>query len=302
MKKIKCNLCGKDDSEVILRCHDRCFGISGEYNLVKCRACGLVYLNPQPQENELSRHYPRDYDQFDVERRIFSQSSLYDTLRAAKRALIGVRPTIVADRARDESKKKYLDFGCGGCENISRVRREHPAWDYFGLDISPWAYESCKKHGFDIFLGSLEQAKYPDNFFDIVDMKGVLEHLPDPMASVREVYRILKRGGSLQLSLPNINSLGFKVFKSYWFNLECPRHLFLFSPATLSAMLSETGFSVEYLRPEKNVKELISSVDYILGRGNAPIHPLVWHAVSPLAALIARLHKSGLMVTVAKKS
>ena len=126
--------------------------------------------------------------------------------------------------------------------------------------------------------------------------------MSDPQASLSEVRRILKLGGRVQFaSLPNVDSFAFEAFRSYWYNLECPRHLFHFSPTTLDAMLRKSGFEPEYIRPEKNTTELIHSVGYLFGKKPRLIHPIVWHVMSPLASLIQRFRKSGLMVAAARK-
>ncbi|HKV37761.1 MAG TPA: class I SAM-dependent methyltransferase, partial [Blastocatellia bacterium] len=90
--------------------------------------------------------------------------------------------------------------------------------------------------------GDLSSAAFPDEFFDVVMLWHVLEHLVDPMAVVRETRRILKSDGVLALEVPNAACASFKLFRECWYSLDSPRHLSHFTPATLYRLLGECGF------------------------------------------------------------
>ena len=72
-------------------------------------------------------------------------------------------------------------------------------------------------------------------------MNHVVEHLTSPTDTIREVKRILKPGGSLMMTTPNASSLLFAIFRKFWFALETPRHLQIFSEKTLSMMIDSVG-------------------------------------------------------------
>lgn len=75
-------------------------------------------------------------------------------------------------------------------------------------------------------------------------MTHVLEHVYDPLKNLNEVNLLLKKDGNLLLIIPNINSLGYKLFKEKWFQFQPGRHLFYFSPTTITNLLEKAGFSV----------------------------------------------------------
>lgn len=91
-----------------------------------------------------------------------------------------------------------LDLGCG----IGWLAEHFP--NYTGLDASPEAVAAATEKGRNVVLGDLAQPlPYADGFFDSAVLKDVLEHVPDPVSTVREVYRVLKPGGSVFASSPD---------------------------------------------------------------------------------------------------
>jgi SAM-dependent methyltransferase len=87
----------------------------------------------------------------------------------------------------------------------------------------------------------LESIGYPDNSFDAITMSHVIEHVHDPVALLKECYRILKPAGYLVVTTPNINSWGHKKFEENWIHLDPPRHLHLFSQNTLQTCAEKAG-------------------------------------------------------------
>ena len=80
------------------------------------------------------------------------------------------------------------------------------------------------------------------DFFDVVTLWNVFEHLLDPRESLREIHRILKGNGLLIMNTPNLDSFDAKLFGRYWIGFELPRHLYIFSENTLTRLLADTGF------------------------------------------------------------
>jgi SAM-dependent methyltransferase len=96
-----------------------------------------------------------------------------------------------------------------------------------------------------IISGDLADAALPEGSFDLCVYWHVLEHLADPRASLLEARRVLKPGGRLVVAVPNLDSLQARWFGPHWFHLDIPRHLFHFTPGSLSALLARSGFHTE---------------------------------------------------------
>jgi SAM-dependent methyltransferase len=124
-----------------------------------------------------------------------------------------------------------------------REMQNNVGWEVYGVEINEFA--ACvarEQHWLDVRVGTLEQAAFPDEFFDAVTLWDVLEHLHDPVASLREIRRILKLDGVLVIRVPNANSWDAALFGRYWAGLEPPRHLYVFTPNTLGALLTANSF------------------------------------------------------------
>ena len=115
-------------------------------------------------------------------------------------------------------------------------------WVVEGVDFDNKAVQAARERGLTIRSGSLESQHYPTARFDAVTLNHVVEHLPDALVTLSECHRILKPGGILVLYTPNSVSLGHAVFRSYWRGLEPPRHLQIFGPLSLGALLRQAGF------------------------------------------------------------
>lgn len=138
---------------------------------------------------------------------------------------------------------KLLDIGCGSGNYLYWMKQF--GWDVAGIETSIIATEKANELALNVFCGQLSDARFPDNHFDIVTMWQAIEHLYDPKSVLNEVNRILKDDGLLLMGMPNIGSFEFFIFKHNWPPIEIPRHLYQFSPSTITMLLTRTGFSVD---------------------------------------------------------
>jgi SAM-dependent methyltransferase len=114
-----------------------------------------------------------------------------------------------------------------------------------GVDIcAESASYGIDNRGVPIFVGTLEQAGFPNAHFSIIHFSHLIEHVPDPRAFLVEVNRVLAQGGIALITTPNIHGFQAKLFGRDW-RSAIPDHLQLFSKKTLGRLLRETGFNVE---------------------------------------------------------
>jgi 2-polyprenyl-3-methyl-5-hydroxy-6-metoxy-1,4-benzoquinol methylase len=230
MERVKCALCGSEKHSMVLTAEDYRFHTTDEkFNLVKCRGCGLVYVNPRPTKEEMSKFYPRDYyGKQNRMAKVIVKHLLYMKIRK-----------IMSFR----KKGRILDVGCG--EGGFLLNFKERGWEAYGVDISEAACRLARaKLGRYIFNCELKDRHFPDSSFDVVTLNHVLEHMLNPNEELREVHRILKDDGILRLSTPNIDSLQFKISKDRWIGLDLPRHLCYYSPRTIKDILKRNGFNV----------------------------------------------------------
>ncbi|MGQ9599811.1 MAG: class I SAM-dependent methyltransferase [Anaerolineae bacterium] len=234
MEFVTCNLCKVDASEPLFSGHDRLLGGTEIFQLVRCRQCGLIYLNPRPAPEEIGRYYPAEYEPFT--RQVLT-GTWYG--RLTYRVAIAKRCRIAS---RGQSPGRLLDVGCGDGDFLLAMQRR--GWEAVGVDISPVAVALARQKGLDVFQGQLAEAGLPEDSFDLVTMWDVLEHLHDPGAELARIARLLRPGGRLVATFPNAHSLDFRLFGPVWTGLDIPRHLYVFVRPALLVLFRNAGLEV----------------------------------------------------------
>jgi len=136
---------------------------------------------------------------------------------------------------------RILDVGCGLGFFLSGVAE---GWEKHGQEVSKTCTDYASRYC-ATFRGTLTEAAYPPDHFDVVVSMSVVEHIPDPIPTMREMWRVLKPGGKLVLRTPNFDSGAARRFGEKYRLLQTPGHVTLFSDTSLRAALHDLGFSVE---------------------------------------------------------
>lgn len=224
MKPVSCNLCHADDA-------DSLFGKKG-YTLVRCRSCGLGYLNPQPEPPELALHYQGEYGNVYVHSEKKIKSKLWDARREVFRL----------GRLSRVKEKSYLDVGASFGYMV-KTAADH-GWKAVGVDLSrhaaAWARE---RFGADVREGDLFTLADGPGSFSAVTMFDVLEHFFDPRKNLRRVHSLLCPGGLLVLGVPDFGHYKAARQGPDWPHFNPPEHLYYFNADTLTRLCREEGFT-----------------------------------------------------------
>lgn len=238
MEYVNCNLCGGDDSAPVFVLPDYLLGRSDvAATIVRCKSCGLLYQNPRPTLAEMAHYYPPEYELY------VPESKIRETSRLLERAVqYGIRKRM-GYVTRYKHSGRLLDVGCASGVFLGGMQKAG-GWELYGVEINPDAARMAREQcHIDVRTGTLEQAAFASGFFDAITLWDVLEHLHDPAATLREIHRVLKRGGVLVIRVPNAASWDARLFGRYWAGLEPPRHLYVFTPDTLRALVTANGLS-----------------------------------------------------------
>lgn len=234
-----CNLCGSPERTQFYSLRDWLMGRDDvTTEMVKCTCCGLVYQSPRPTSVELEKHYGSVYEPYQVSRNFRNSSFI-------QRMLINSGLNSKAKMAtQTKDTGKLLDIGCSDGMFLNYLHKK-TNWIGEGVEINPQvAKQAQDEFGLRIFVGQLEEARFDNLSFDVVTMWDVLEHLPDPAGTLREINRILKNGGKLAIRLPNIESRDSSLFGKYWAGYDSPRHFFVFGINTIREILERNGYKV----------------------------------------------------------
>jgi SAM-dependent methyltransferase len=154
---------------------------------------------------------------------------------------------LLADRLGG-AKGRLLEIGCGAGFFLKAAERA--GWDAWGLELSEaGAAFATERLGLRVRREQAERAGFGDASFDIVVMFDVIEHLLEPIAILRTVHRMLRPGGAVLISTPNLNALSRTALGHGWAVLSPAEHLYYFTEATLTRGLESAGFSgVRFIR------------------------------------------------------
>ncbi|MEK7630440.1 MAG: class I SAM-dependent methyltransferase [Patescibacteria group bacterium] len=279
MKSINCNLCGGNQSTLYTKTHDLLYKTTqNSFTLVTCNRCGFAYLNPQPEPFEMNNFYPDNYRPHQtktVDGRVYTLPK--------------------------ESTRRVLDVGCGWGDLLLELAQKYPTWALYGVDFDERAVHQAQQYGFPVSYGSVNDAKYENDFFDEIYMNHVLEHVHDPSSMIKEINRILKPGGTLHVLIPNFRSLSRMLFRQYWYHIDSPRHLYHFTPRTLTRMLKENGFAEVHTSFVPSPKYFLQSLSLWRSGKKRKWPRAIWRLFTLPAHAISWLGLSSTMNATGKK-
>ena len=241
-EEIACNLCGSRNSTLLykstltdlspdardFRCTSAAYGVHPP--VVRCKTCGLVYVNPRWDSSTISENYRIVEDPIYVEER-------EGRVRTFSRNLTSLNELVI----QNSVPRRLLDVGCH--IGVMVELAQDLGWEAWGVEPSKWAAEHARKRGLHVLTGTLHDTQLSENYFDVVTMWDVVEHLTDPAAEIRNVHRVLKPGGVFAIHTINIESWFARLMGKRWPWLM-EMHLYFFSPRTLGKMLEQAGFEV----------------------------------------------------------
>ncbi|MDT4898888.1 MAG: hypothetical protein QOH25_3965 [Acidobacteriota bacterium] len=201
-------------------------GEKNGYEILACRSCGTIYTSrvPPPQSESAC-----DYESYYTEDNLTPPAFVFDRL-----------DEIVAEYSPYRENNRLLDVGFGSGVMMQAAKRA--GWTAMGQEISRTAIEHARSFDFDVFCGELVDAKYDDDYFDVITCSEVLEHVNDPGELAVEMARILRPGGLLWATTPHGKSISERLLKLKW-SLNCPpEHLQLFSISGMKTLLVKAGF------------------------------------------------------------
>jgi len=164
-----------------------------------------------------------------------------------------------------------LDIGCGNGEFLRTMVNMGAACELVGIETGEAGCRAAQRIGLDVRCTDLPEAGFPDAHFDLVTMWGVLEHVHDPLATLREVRRVLRPDGQVAIIVPNFACRERRMFGARWYHVAVPWHLFHFDPTTLRRLLTAAGFEGIRIDPIYGGTAREGSALYLRDNPHAPI-------------------------------
>jgi SAM-dependent methyltransferase len=233
--KEHCPICGQSGACEWLRAPDRFHGRRHQYTLLRCPSCSLVWTDEPPEPGEMHMHYTDAYD------RLISAAGEAPTRWGFRKEAL----------ARFKTSGSLLDLGCSSGAFLQLLCGND--WKLFGVEMSQESAKQAQaRSGASVYIGTVLDANFSPESFDVITCFDVFEHLDQPRRVMARVVEWLKPGGIFYILIPNIDSAERKVFGTYWHGLELPRHLFHYSPDSLKFLAETAGLRTMSIETRRN--------------------------------------------------
>ncbi len=245
LEHVACAVCARTDAEGLFQ--------KDGFPIVRCRGCGLVYVNPRLTPAALAALY---------EGQAISPAAYYVRTERQDELSFARRLELI-ERFRPPGT--LLDLGCGPgtFSAVAQARGWHPV----GLDINPQSVARCAERGVEAICDVFPSPALAMRRFDAVVMNDFLEHMPDPAAALEAARGMLAPGGVLFLTTPDIGSLMARLTRARWLHLKPNEHLVYFDRRTIDLLLTRAGFRIKYLRAIGRVRNLAVAIEKVRAYG-----------------------------------
>ncbi len=311
LANVACPLSCPRSDEIVLTGRDLLHDLPGEFNVVKCRTCGLIRTNPRPTAESIGFYYPDDYGPYLGTRVEQPQPHRLSGIKRFLRPLVKRVFNTKSEALPAQLPGRLLEIGCASGSFLHRMAGA--GWQVEGIEFSEEPAKAACQLGYEVHTGSLESIPAPVNPPDLIVGWMVLEHLHNPVGCLIKLHKWANPGAWLVLSVPNANALAFSIFKDKWYDLHLPNHLYHFTPQTLAKVLEVGGWTLEKVLHQRSVSNLIISTAYLVeskgwlrlgkwlrdfaGRGG------IWFYVRfPLGWVLSVFGQTGRMTVWAKKN
>jgi SAM-dependent methyltransferase len=295
----KCPVCGEPDRSLAYSgLRDKVFFCApGVWTSWRCGGCHVVYLDPRPTPESIGRAYENYYTHHDAGslvapsgglgrrlRRIVANSYLNKKFGYMLRPALPLAWLPIAMKPKralytahyyrhlpaPSDKDDYLlDVGCGNGMFL-QIARDYLGYQVEGLEIDPNARDVATRRGLKVHSGLMPGSGLTPARYYQITLSHVLEHMHDPVAALQEVFSLLKPGGRVWISVPNIAAASLSRFGSNSRLLEPPRHLVMFDPNSLEQILEKVGFTDVTLLPHQDSHPFVHYQSWMMENGFDP--------------------------------
>lgn len=264
LEKVVCDLCGCDESVEVFTSADHWLGFPGVFSVVRCVECSLFFINPRPRPADIGKYYPQDYYAFNVQPSPVAggvRQKIKRKIRASRwLSLIASNLPVLKSASRDAglmddipgwiAPGTVLDVGCGTGFFLDELAEN--GWQTYGIEPGQEATRIARTKGHKVFPQSATEnlpAEIASKQFDLIWMSHSLEHVHSPSRALTVLKSVLKPvTGHLVIEVPNVQSLLTFLFREFGLAFDSPRHLYMFSPATLTGLLQKNGYKLMSMR------------------------------------------------------
>jgi len=251
--------CARNDERLFMA-RDQLHGLPGLFNVVRCRGCGLMRTNPRPTPECIGFYYPADYSPYETSRADVAPSNDVGAARRLVRSMVSGPSRAVPDIGPG----RLLEIGCASGQFLLEMRNR--GWHCDGIEFSEVAALRAAALGFRIHIGPVDGAPAPQVPYDLIVGWMVLEHLHEPIQTLKRLLEWTRPGGWIALSVPDLSALDFRVVGPDWYGLHIPNHLYHFTSRTATNLLRAAGWMPKRLLFHRNASTPLRSLAVLADR------------------------------------
>lgn len=226
-KEYPCGICGASDAKKL-------YTLKG-FDIVKCRQCGFVYVNPRIANEDLPLLYSGEYFHNQQYGYLDYEATAYLRKKNFERWYKDMRPFLKVD------KGNVLDIGCASGYFLEILKDK--GWNVEGIELSSSMIEVLNKKNIPVYTKTFDTFQ-TDKKYHLITLFDVLEHLPDIKDTFARLSSLLHPDGIIVLITPNANSFQHKLFGKRWFQLKPQEHIHYFAAVTLQKAITPHNLSV----------------------------------------------------------
>ena len=271
----ECRLCRTTGPHQSLAVREMMFGTREQFQYFSCAACDTLQIYCALSGEELARHYPADYYSYEtsqhpkVLRWLTTQHDRCELRTGGKifGAVIAALPTGVRLALGDAVRAvgqcglgrdaRILDVGCGSGALLDRLSRAGFT-NVSGVD--PFLASDCTTpEGVPLLKSHLHAVT---GSFDLIMFNHSLEHVPDPVATLKDAREKLSDSGICLVRLPTTSSEAWTTYGPDWFQIDAPRHIVIPSRQGMALAADAVGLRVDYASDDSSVAQFVGSEAY----------------------------------------
>lgn len=231
---VKCGICNSSNSDLVMT--------KDGFQIRKCSSCFFIFVNPRLSKEVYVQTYNSE-----------NYGHIIDTLALAshdyrKSRFGSERIEFIESYHNSSLEKTLLDIGSASGFFIERAREK--GWNSIGLELTDSAVQFSREKGNKVLQCTLEQANFSESSFSVITLFDVLEHLSDPLGTLRDIYKLLIPGGLIYIYVPNWNSATRLLLGESAHFIWPTHHLSYFTPKTLAMAVDICGFTIEHIETQ----------------------------------------------------
>jgi SAM-dependent methyltransferase len=269
-----CKICGSTKDLRTYSGTERLLGLGTSFEYIECPTCGCLQIKTVPPN--LNDYYPNNYYSFNVQTDGYlfkAKNPLIKEYRnlfyAGGKTFIGFIFSHLFPIPKLEPLRKLkalsldykiLDVGCG---NGGLVRLMHSIGFKYLHGCDPYlSNDIYLNNNCILFKSSIFDLDIPNNSYDIIMAHHSLEHIPEQKEFVRKCANLLKGGGILLIRIPIKAGVNWKLFRTNWYAMDPPRHLFLHTIKSTSLLIGRANLKVRKIYMDGTETNLLASLNY----------------------------------------